>query len=193
LFQELKDIEQKNPELITQDSPTQRLGGEPLEGFEKVQHKSRMLSLNDVFSMDELHSWIERMHKLMVGKIEEYSVDLKMDGLACSLIYEDGILTKAVTRGDSHIGEDVTANVRTIKSVPLRFYIDSADKKFIYEGRTEIRGEIMMLKKDFDKFNEIQRWKARSVYANPRNLAAGTIQSTGSKISFIASVSISRI
>jgi len=181
LFQELKDIEQKNPELITQDSPTQRVGGEPLESFEKVQHKSRMLSLNDVFSIDELHAWIERMHKLMVGKIEEYFVDLKMDGLACSLIYEDGVLTKAVTRGDSYIGEDVTANVRTIKSVPLRFYLGSADKK-LFEGRTEIRGEIIMLKKDFDKLNETQRSKGESVYANPRNLAAGTIRQLDPKL-----------
>lgn len=181
LFQELKQIEAENPEIITSDSPTQRVGGEALEGFEKVQHKTRMLSLNDVFSMEELSTWIERMHKLMVGKIEEYFVDLKMDGLACSLIYEDGILIRAVTRGDSYIGEDVTNNVRTIKSVPLSFYKDSANKSF-YRGRTEVRGEIIMLKKDFNKLNKIQRARGELEYANPRNLAAGTIRQLDPKL-----------
>lgn len=175
LFQELKKIEANNPEIITSDSPTQRVGGEPLDGFEKVQHKTRMLSLNDVFSMDELNSWIDRVHKLMTGKVEEYFVDLKMDGLACSLVYEDGILIKAVTRGDSYIGEDVTANVRTIKSVPLSFYHGSQNDN-LYSGRTEIRGEIIMLKKDFNYLNKIQQSRGDVEYANPRNLAAGTIR-----------------
>lgn len=175
LFNELKTIEAQNPEYITSDSPTQRVGGDILESFAKVQHKTRMLSLNDVFSKSELNSWIERIHKLMSGKVEEYFADLKMDGLACSLVYEDGLLTKAVTRGDSYVGEDVTNNVRTIKSVPLKLYADGASKE-LFKGRTEVRGEIIMLKKDFDNLNKKQKEKGEAEYANPRNLAAGTIR-----------------
>lgn len=175
LFNELKTIEAQNPEYITSDSPTQRVGGDILESFAKVQHKTRMLSLNDVFSKSELNSWIERIHKLMSGKVEEYFADLKMDGLACSLVYEDGLLTKAVTRGDSYVGEDVTNNVRTIKSVPLKLYADRASKE-LFKGRTEVRGEIIMLKKDFDNLNKQQKEKGEAEYANPRNLAAGTIR-----------------
>jgi len=175
LFSELKAIERENPELITIDSPTQRVGGEPIEVFEKVEHKKRMLSLNDVFDRSEVNAWAERMHKLINHSVDVYFADLKMDGLACSLIYQNGVLEKAVTRGDSFVGEDVTSNVRTIKSVPLSFYNGSAEKKF-YSGRTEIRGEIIMLKSDFNHINKIQKDKGEPEFANPRNLAAGTVR-----------------
>jgi DNA ligase (NAD+) len=122
LFDELKAIEAAQPELIRPDSPSQRVGNTLLEAFQKVQHSSRMLSLNDVFSVDEVKKWIERMEKLLPGKRFEYFVDLKMDGLACALIYHDGALVQAITRGDSYVGEDVTANVRTIRNVPLTLH-----------------------------------------------------------------------
>ena len=120
LFQELKQLEAIHPELVTLDSPTQRVGGELIGGFAKVAHTSRMLSLNDVFDRADIEAWIKRMDKVLPGQTHEFFADIKMDGLACALIYENGILVRAVTRGDSYVGEDVTANVRTIANVPLR-------------------------------------------------------------------------
>jgi DNA ligase (NAD+) len=120
LFGELKKIESDYPELITPDSLTQRVGNELIGGFKKVQHSSRMLSLNDVFDREEVEAWVKRMDKLLPGQTHEFFADVKMDGLACALIYQDGLLTQAITRGDSFVGEDVTMNVRTIANVPLR-------------------------------------------------------------------------
>lgn len=119
LMQELKNIEHDFPELITQQSPTQRVGGSLLSGFKKVDHSKRMLSLNDVFHRDEVQAWVKRTDKLLPGNKHEFFTDIKMDGLGCALVYQDGILDRAVTRGDGIVGEDVTANVRTIASVPL--------------------------------------------------------------------------
>ena len=116
LFGELKDLEAEHPQLITPDSPTQRVGGELLGGFQKVDHSTRMLSLNDVFDRAEVEAWVVRMDKLLPGKKHEFFADTKKDGLACALTYQDGVLVQAVTRGDSYIGENVTANVRTIKN-----------------------------------------------------------------------------
>lgn len=175
LFSELKDIEAAHPELVTPDSPTQRVGNELKEGFSKVAHRTRMLSLNDVFSRDDVEAWVVRMDKLLPGRTHEYFADIKMDGLACALTYEDGLLVQAVTRGDSFIGEDVTSNVRTIKNVPLRLRAEKGFEQFL-EGRTEVRGEIVMLKKDFAALNERRRQAAEPEFANPRNLAAGTIR-----------------
>jgi DNA ligase (NAD+) len=120
LFGELKKLESDHPELITPDSPTQRVGSELLGGFVKATHSTRMLSLNDVFDHDDVKAWVTRMDKLLPGRTHEFFADTKKDGLACALIYQDGLLVQAITRGDSYIGEDVTANVRTIKNVPLR-------------------------------------------------------------------------
>lgn len=182
LFSELKVLEASYPELVTSDSPTQRVGGAVLSGFEKAKHSTRMLSLNDVFSFTEVEEWVERIEKLLDGRAHEFFVDVKMDGLACSLIYQDGELVRAVTRGDSYEGEVVTSNVRTISNVPLRLYDQAgADKKF-FSGTTEIRGEIIMLKKDFDKLNEEQSKKGLALYANPRNLAAGTVRQLDPKL-----------
>lgn len=175
LFSELKDIEAAHPELVTPDSPTQRVGDELKEGFSKVTHRTRMLSLNDVFSRDDVEAWVVRMDKLLPGRTHEYFADIKMDGLACALTYEDGLLAQAVTRGDSFIGEDVTSNVRTIKNVPLRLRAEKGFEQFL-EGRTEVRGEIVMLKKDFAALNERRRQAGEPEFANPRNLAAGTIR-----------------
>lgn len=181
LFGELKRLEAEHPELVTADSLTQRVGNELLGGFQKVQHSSRMLSLNDVFARDEVEAWVERMDKLLPGRKHEFFADIKMDGLACALIYQDGLLVRAVTRGDSFIGEDVTANVRTIKNVPLRLREEKGFENFL-EGRTEIRGEIVMLKADFAKLNETRSKAGEPEFANPRNLAAGTIRQLDPKL-----------
>lgn len=175
LMQELKAIEEEYPQLITVDSPTQRVGNELLEGFEKVAHSTRMLSLNDVFSKAEVEAWVRRMDKILPGNKHEFFADLKMDGLACALIYEDGLLKKAVTRGDSYVGEDITVNVRTIKSVPLRLRAQKGYEHFL-KGITEVRGEVIMLKKEFDALNKSRKKANLPLFANPRNLAAGTLR-----------------
>ena len=175
LFGELKKLESQHPELVTADSPTQRVGHVLKGGFTKVQHSKRMLSLNDVFDEKEVAAWAKRMDKLMPGSSHEFFADIKMDGLACSLIYIDGVLTQAITRGDSFVGEDVTPNVRTIKNVPLRLRSADGFGEFL-DGRTEIRGEIVMLKKDFANLNDRMRAEGKPEFANPRNLAAGTIR-----------------
>jgi DNA ligase (NAD+) len=175
LFGELKQLEAEHPELVTSDSPTQRVGNELKGGFVKVSHSSRMLSLNDVFDKSEVEAWVARMDKLLPGRRHEFFADIKMDGLACALTYEDGMLTRAVTRGDSFVGEDVTANVRTIKNVPLRLRNTPGYEHFL-RGRTEIRGEIVMLKRDFEALNKRRSEAGEPTFANPRNLAAGTIR-----------------
>ena len=175
LMDELKKIESSNPELITIDSPTQRVGNKLLDGFQKVRHQRRMVSLNDVFDKSEIEAWIKRTDKLMPGQRHEFFTDIKMDGLACALIYVDGVLAQAVTRGDSFVGEDVTNNVRTIKNVPLRLHEAPGFEQFL-RGRTEIRGEIVMLKRDFEELNKKQKVLGQPEFANPRNLAAGTIR-----------------
>ena len=181
LFSELKSIEAEYPELVVSDSPTQRVGNELLGGFKKVTHSSRMLSLNDVFDRSEVEAWVVRMDKLLPGTKHEFFADIKMDGLACALIYQDGLLVQAVTRGDSFVGEDVTANVRTIKNIPLRLRDAEGYERFL-QGRTEIRGEIVMLKKDFDALNNKRRASGEPEFANPRNLAAGTIRQLDPKL-----------
>ena len=175
LMDELKKIESSNTELITIDSPTQRVGNKLLDGFQKVRHQRRMVSLNDVFDKSEIEAWIKRTDKLMPGQRHEFFTDIKMDGLACALIYVNGVLAQAVTRGDSFVGEDVTNNVRTIKNVPLRLHEAPGFEQFL-RGRTEIRGEIVMLKRDFEELNKKQKVLGQPEFANPRNLAAGTIR-----------------
>jgi len=166
LFSELKQIEERYPEWIAHDSPTQRVAAKPLKKFEKFQHTHRMISILDAFSNEEAWAWYERIAKVDERvKHAQFFVDAKMDGLACALHYEDGVLVRAVTRGDGFVGEVVTANVRTIASVPLA----------IARTRSvEIRGEIIMTKKNFEKF--------AGTYANPRNFAAGTIRQLDPKI-----------
>ncbi len=175
LMRELKELEARYPDLVTSDSPTQRVGGEPLKGFSKVRHSSRMISLNDVFSREEVEAWIKRTDKLAPGNTHEFFCDIKMDGLACALTYEDGRYVQAVTRGDGTVGEDVTANVRTIKSVPMNLREQKGFESFLH-GRTEIRGEIIMHKDDFEKLNHDREAEGKPLFMNPRNLAAGTIR-----------------
>lgn len=181
LMRELKAIEEAHPELITPDSPTQRVGGQPIDSFKKVQHSSRMLSLNDVFSREDIEAWIKRTDKLAPGRTHEFAAELKMDGLAAALVYEDGRFVQAITRGDGFIGEDVTINVRTIKSVPLSLRSDSKNSRFS-RGRTEVRGEIFMLKKDFEALNKQREKDGLPPFMNPRNLSAGTIRQLDPKL-----------
>ena len=174
LKHELSQLEAEFPELITPDSPTQRVAGKPLDKFTKVKHEKRMISLADVFSKEEILDWISRNEKLVPGgKIEEFFTDIKMDGLACALKYKDGVLVQAVTRGDGLVGEDVTLNVRTIENIPL---------KIENTGDVEVRGEIVIFKKEFERLNEIQRKNGEPEFANPRNLAAGSIRQLDPKI-----------
>lgn len=181
LKHELSELEAAYPELITPDSPTQRVAGAPLPGFKQVRHSTRMISLNDVFNRDEVVAWIERTDKLAPGNTHEFFCDIKMDGFACALIYEDGEFVQAVTRGDGFIGEDVTANVATIDSVPFRLRDVSGYEQFL-RGRTEIRGEIIIYKKDFEALNKDREAKDLPLYANPRNLAAGSIRQLDPKL-----------
>lgn len=181
LKHELTQLEEQYPELVTADSPSQRVAGKPLPGFTQVKHSSRMMSLNDVFSRAEVEAWLARLEKLAPGRKLELFADIKMDGLAVALVYEDGVLVRAVTRGDGFVGEDVTANIRTIASVPTHL---RHDKKFagFLRGRTEIRGEVIIYKKDFEILNRQREEVGQALYANPRNTAAGSIRQLDPKL-----------
>lgn len=181
LFGELKQIEAEHSELITSDSPTQRVGNELTGGFKKIKHSSRMLSLNDVFDRADIEAWVKRINNLLPGRKHEFFTDIKMDGLACALVYIDGLLVSATTRGDGFVGEDVTENVRTIKNIPLRLRQYKGFENFL-SGRTEVRGEIVMLKKDFEELNKKRQASGEPEFANPRNLAAGTIRQLDPKL-----------
>lgn len=181
LKHELAKLEEEYPDLITPDSPTQRVAGQALDKFEKVEHKYPMMSLTDVFNREEVEAWVERILKLSPPAKLEFFTDIKMDGLACSLIYEDGILATAVTRGDGKVGENVTANIRTIDNIPLKLR-NSLGYESLLSGRTEVRGEIVIYKKDFNKLNEARRLSGEPEFANPRNLAAGTIRQLDPKL-----------
>jgi len=175
LMNELKSLESTFPDLITPDSPSMRVGGPILGGFKSVQHQLRMLSLNDVFNKIEIDAWVTRTKKLLAINSIAYFADIKKDGLACSIIYKDGLFNQAITRGDGFVGEDVTSNVRTIKTVPLSLRKSKITDLFLH-GRTEVRGEIVMYKKDFALLNEKRAENGLPLFANPRNTAAGTIR-----------------
>lgn len=175
LKHELSLLEQKYPEFVTPDSPTQNVAGLALDKFTKVTHKTRMISLADVFSESELTDWCNRIFKLTNTKDLDYFFDIKMDGLACSLHYYDGILVQAVTRGDGLVGEDVTHNIRTIKNLPLT--LQGEFPEFV-----EVRGEVVIFKSDFELLNQKQIKLGEKTFANPRNLAAGTIRQLDSSV-----------
>ncbi len=181
LKHELSQLEEQYPEFITPDSPTQRVAGVALDKFEKVPHQKPMLSLQDVFDEVEVRAWVERIQKLAPGTPFSYFADIKMDGLACALIYEDGVMTTALTRGDGKVGENVTMNVRTIQNVPLKLR-SKAGFEHLLKGRTEVRGEIVMYKKDFDKLNRQRAEAGEPLFMNPRNLSAGTIRQLDPKL-----------
>jgi DNA ligase (NAD+) len=186
LKKELADLEKQFPSLITPDSPTQRVSGMPLEKFEKVEHRLRMYSLNDVFSHEEVEEWEERLKKLLhLQKAPEYFAELKMDGLAISLTYEEGELVLAATRGDGRVGENVTLNARTLESVPLRLRLDGVKDSVLRKKitqRVEVRGEVVIHKDTFEKLNKKLEQEGKVPYANPRNLAAGAVRQLDPKM-----------
>jgi DNA ligase (NAD+) len=184
LTKELKELEEAYPELRDPNSPTQRVGGQPLEQFPTRRHSSPMLSLNDVFDGRELEEWAARIHKMLQkGETSpSYHMDLKMDGLATALIYDHGELSYALTRGDGYNGEDITSNVRTIDTVPLRLRRHRTVEQAVYEGRIQIRGEVVIYKSDFQQLNAERGEQGEPAYANPRNLAAGSVRQLDPKL-----------
>ncbi|MEN3293554.1 MAG: ligase [Burkholderiales bacterium] len=177
LFGELQVLEQDHPELASPDSPTQRVGGKPLPQFAQVRHSVPMLSLNNAFDEADIVGFDRRVKEGLQADAEvEYSTELKFDGLAISLRYEDGVLVQAATRGDGMTGENVTANVRTVKAIPLRLHTDRPPAVL------EVRGEVLMYKSDFAKLNARQREAGQKEFANPRNAAAGSLRQLDSRI-----------
>jgi DNA ligase (NAD+) len=175
LMRQLKEMEAEHPELLAADSPTQRVGGKPREGFVKVAHSSPMLSLDNTYSEEELRAWERRVHELSGRKEIDYVCELKLDGMSLALIYEGGKLVRGITRGDGSVGEDVTLNVRTVRSVPLSIPKEKLKKAGIPED-FEVRGELLMPTAAFKKVNEERERKGLATFANPRNFTAGTVR-----------------
>lgn len=176
LFRQLQQLEQEYPDLVTPESPTQRVGAQPLKGFDEVRHAIPMLSLGNVFSEEELADFDRRVRDGLGVETVRYCVEPKLDGLAISIRYEDGVLVRAATRGDGTTGEDVTQNVRTIEAVPLKLYGDDCPRVL------EVRGEVYMDKAGFEQLNQRQREKGEKSFANPRNAAAGSLRQLDPRI-----------
>ncbi|EHV9706059.1 NAD-dependent DNA ligase LigA [Vibrio parahaemolyticus] len=177
LMRELLEIEAQHPDLVTVDSPSQRVGGKPLSEFSQVTHEVPMLSLDNAFDDSELDSFHKRAQDRIGGEsIKQYCCEPKLDGLAVSLLYENGILVQAATRGDGTTGENITENVRTINAIPLKLRGDD------WPARLEVRGEVFMPKAGFEKLNELARQKGEKVFVNPRNAAAGSLRQLDSRI-----------
>jgi DNA ligase (NAD+) len=181
LMRQLKDLEAERPELITPDSPTQRVGGKPREGFVKVPHSSQMLSLDNTYSEEELRDWERRVHELSGRSDVDYVCELKLDGMSLALIYEGGKLVRGITRGDGSVGEDVTLNIRTVRSVPLSIPKEKLKKAGI-PADFEVRGELLMPTAAFKKVNEERERKGLATFANPRNFTAGTVRQLDANI-----------
>jgi DNA ligase (NAD+) len=178
LLEELQKLEEANPQLITPDSPTQRVGGRPAEGFPEVVHTRQMLSLDNSYNIDELRAFDDRCRRLAEGRALEYVAELKIDGLSLSLQYEDGVLARGVTRGDGRIGEDVTQNARTIRSIPLRL----KTQKQKIDSALEVRGEAFIPRDVFERTNAEREELGEPRFANPRNAAAGAIRQLDSRL-----------
>ncbi|CNJ17552.1 NAD-dependent DNA ligase LigA [Yersinia frederiksenii] len=177
LMQQLRDLEAQHPELITNDSPTQRVGAAPLDAFEQVKHEVPMLSLDNVFDEESYLAFDKRVHdRLKTAELLTFCCELKLDGLAVSLLYEEGELVRAATRGDGTTGENITANVRTIRAIPLRLRGDNIPR------RVEVRGEVFMPQAGFEQLNEEARRKGGKIFANPRNAAAGSLRQLDPRI-----------
>src|SRR3989338_2952688 len=181
LKKELFDLEQEYPDLVTKDSPTQRVSGEPLKEFQKVSHKKRMLSFNDAFSKDDMHDWLERISKLLTQEEKkeiDFYCELKIDGLAIEMDYKDGIFYQGSTRGDGLVGEDITQNLKTIEAIPLSLQTT----QYRLPTKLVVRGEVFISKKEFEAVNKVQEEKGLQAYANPRNIAAGSVRQLDPKI-----------
>ncbi|MBI3495543.1 NAD-dependent DNA ligase LigA [Candidatus Berkelbacteria bacterium] len=184
LKHELQQLEEQFPELVTADSPTQRVGGKPLPQFGKVRHDTPMLSLTDCFSFEELTEWEMRLMRLtgQIGQMGGYYCELKMDGLAVSLVYEHGVFVRGATRGDGLVGEEVTENLRTVEAIPLRIIKENKGRQRKTKERVEVRGEVFMRKNVFEKLNAQYKKEGKSLLANPRNAAAGSIRQLDPKV-----------
>src|SRR5438046_1719560 len=183
LMRRLQELEREHPELATPDSPTQRVGGQPAEEFPKVRHAVPMLSLDNTYSVEELKDFDRRVRELSGRPKIDYVGELKLDGLSMALTYEDGVLTHGVTRGDGTEGEDVTANVKTIRSVPLRLDPEKLEVwRSRSQRRSEVRGEVIMPLKAFEKLNAQREAAGEPKFANPRNAAAGTMRQLDSRV-----------
>lgn len=197
LKNELEELERQYPDLVTPDSPTQKIGGEPLDKFQKVAHASPMLSLNDAFGEEEIRAWADRLQKLAPRAEFSYFCELKLDGLAVSLVYQDGVLARGATRGDGRIGEDITQNIRTIQAIPLTLRLPEEEelakngfgagqikniRAAIKSGELEIRGEAIMTNKIFEALNRKYREDGRPLLANTRNGAAGSLRQLDPKV-----------
>ena len=181
LMQHLKELEGKHPEFVTPDSPTQRVGGAPASELPKVRHSARMMSLDNTYSVDDLRDFDRRVRELAGREQVEYVAELKLDGLSMALTYQDGSFVRGVTRGDGTVGEDVSGNVRTIRSVPLSLEA----KKLALIGspaRFEVRGEVIMTRKAFEQTNAQREAAGEPKFANPRNSAAGSIRQLDPRI-----------
>ena len=176
LFRELQDLEARHPEFVAPDSPTQRIGTTPLSEFAEIKHRVPMLSLNNAFDEGEVAAFDRRVREALAAGEIEYATEPKFDGLAISLAYEHGVLVHGATRGDGYAGEDVTANLRTVKVIPLR--LGGAHPPALLE----VRGEVLMLKADFEQLNRAQRAKGGKEFVNPRNAAAGSLRQLDSRI-----------
>ena len=176
LLRELKNLEDSHPELITTDSPTQRVGGSPISEFDQIQHSKPMLSLGNAFGIDELEAFNKRINDTLDANDVEFNAELKFDGLAVTILYENGIMKYAATRGDGSVGEDVTHNIKTIKTIPLKLHGENHPRIF------EVRGEVLMDKNDFKELNEYQISLGQKTFANPRNAAAGSLRQLDPKI-----------
>src|SRR6056297_3108497 len=189
LKHELKELEEQYPGLITPDSPTQRVGGEPLDKFEEVKHEQPMLSIEDLFSREELDDWQDYLKRLSPSSEFNYFCELKIDGFAVSLVYEEGSLVTGATRGNGRVGEDVTKNLKTIESIPLKVSLKEDVSQEVEQGieealngRLEVRGEVYMSKEDFKQLNAKREEEGKEPYANPRNTAAGSIRQLDPKL-----------
>ncbi|MCH7505287.1 NAD-dependent DNA ligase LigA, partial [PVC group bacterium] len=174
-LKELKDLEKQFPQYAHADSPTQRLGDTPLKGFKSVRHKIPMLSIDNTYVEDELYEFDKRLRKWLPGEDIEYVVELKMDGIAVSLLYEDGRLVRGATRGNGSVGDDVTANIKTIEHVPLQM-------EGAFPKRLEVRGEVFMSQKKFTQMNTYLDAAGEKTFVNPRNAASGSLRQLDSRI-----------
>src|SRR4051812_34169561 len=176
LYRQLLDLEKEFPQLISPDSPTQRVGGEPLKAFKPVQHLQPMLSLDNTYSQEELREFVNRVQRLLPDEQLDWMVEPKVDGLAINLRYEKGLFTCGATRGDGTTGDDITPNLRTIRSIPAKLQTRDAPALF------EARGEVYLTKKGFEKLNAERKAAGEDTFANPRNAAAGSLKQLDSRI-----------
>src|SRR5947209_7323915 len=177
LYHELLDLEKEFPDLITPDSPSQRVGGEPLKAFKPVQHIRPMLSLDNTYSQEELREFVNRVQRILPNEKLDWVVEPKVDGVAINLRYEKGIFTCGATRGDGTTGDDITSNLRTIRSIPSKLHGKGAPPALL-----EVRGEVYLTKSGFEKLNAERKAAGEVTFANPRNAAAGSLKQLDSRI-----------